>query len=126
MQQTATGSLVWFDIPMKDFEKSKAFYTGIFGWKIEFHKEMPYGKYYQIFGEEGPIGGLYEHDECGSTTFSTVNYFTVESVDAALAKVEGLGGKLFREKKDLSEGNGWIAHVLDPSGVIIGLWSLEA
>jgi predicted enzyme related to lactoylglutathione lyase len=120
------GGVVHFEIPADDVERARAFYQGAFGWNITPMPEMEY----TILGttptdeqgmptSPGAInGGLFERSFGISTPVITID---VDDVDAALAKVEELGGKTFRAREAVGE-MGFTGYFTDPEGNLMGLW----
>jgi predicted enzyme related to lactoylglutathione lyase len=117
--------VVHFEIHASDPPAMIAFYTSLFGWKIE-----KWGKfdYWQI--ETGPAdqpginGGLVPRR--GTTPRDTqpcnahVCTVQVESLDASFAKALSLGATIAAIKMPIP-GVGWLAYVKDPDGNIFGL-----
>jgi predicted enzyme related to lactoylglutathione lyase len=48
----------------------------------------------------------------------------VEDIDAALAKVEQLGGKTVKPRQDIGGGMGFTAYFTDPEGNLMGLYQM--
>jgi len=110
-----------YEIPSTDFQKSKAFYEGLFGWKIEMMPEMDYA----IFGvaDEKLGGGFNKVDKIVNDGIQI--YIEVADIPATLAKATKLGGKIVLEKRQISPEYGYMAFLLDSCGAKIGLWSRE-
>lgn len=98
-----------------DLERSQRFYEGLFGWKFRaFTDQMV------VFGtDEGHVGGLERVDRVTAGSSPSV-WFDVDDLDAYVAKVNGLGGNLLREKSRVPHV-GWSAQVADPDGNPVGL-----
>jgi predicted enzyme related to lactoylglutathione lyase len=113
-------TVVHFEIPAKNVEKLRKFYTELFGWKIE---KMPgpvdYWTIATVPTDErltptrlGVNGGLYKKERPEN---EPVNYISVESIDKYVEKIKALGGKIVQPKQEVS-GVGWIAVGVDPEG----------
>lgn len=115
-------TFVHFEIPAKDVEKLKKFYSKLFGWKIE---KMPGGgpmEYWMIQTvpvddkgnptRPGVNGGMYKKERKENIP---VNYVAIESIDESLRQVKALGGKIVQDKQEV-HGVGWVAIALDPEG----------
>ena len=114
----AHGEITHFDIPSDDLGRAKTFYSELFGWKIQGMPEFPDFEMFQS-GPDGVGGGIGLR---GKTAPNAPRiYVTVDSIDAALAKVEGLGGSVAVEKTEIP-GVGWLAAINDSEGNEIGLW----
>jgi predicted enzyme related to lactoylglutathione lyase len=117
-------TIVHFEIPAEDVQRAKAFYEGLFGWKIE---KMPGQQEYWMIsttnsqGEKGVDGGLMlkQHPEHRPT-----NYIDVPSVDQFAAKAEQLGGKVVLPKMPVP-GFGYFAVCVDTEGNCVGLWECD-
>jgi predicted enzyme related to lactoylglutathione lyase len=113
-------TIVHFEIPAKDVEKMRKFYSGLFGWKIEKAPgPIPYWTIETVPIDKnmtplkpGVNGGMYEKD---SMEQRPVNYISVDSIDEYIKKIQASGGKIVQEKQEV-QGVGWIAVALDPEG----------
>lgn len=118
-------TIVHFEIPADDIQKTKNFYGKLFGWKIE--KTPGPVDYWSIetvpVDEKGePIrpgvnGGMMKKQNPQHKPF---NYILVESVDEYSKKIEVLGGKVIVPKMEVP-GVGWWALALDPEGNQFGI-----
>jgi len=76
-------------------------------------------------GDQGPTepgyigGGLTRRNELLQRPVITVD---VDDIDAALAKIEQLGGKTVRPRQDIGGGMGFTAYFTDPEGNLTGLY----
>jgi predicted enzyme related to lactoylglutathione lyase len=123
-------TIVHFEIPTDNVEKSKRFYTELFGWSI---KKLPPEKtpegieYWTITttddkGNNAIAGGLMKRimpEQQGIT-----NYIDVESVDEYSAKVEQLGGKV-RMSKSPVPNMGYFAVCSDTENNTSALWETD-
>jgi predicted enzyme related to lactoylglutathione lyase len=113
-------TIIHFEIPAKDVEKLRRFYSEVFGWKIT-RAPGPI-EYWMIetvpVDEQGMIvrpgvnGGLYKKDQ---PPLRPVNYILVEDVDEYIQKIKDLGCTITQGKQEVP-GVGWIAQALDPEG----------
>ena len=119
-------TLVHFEIPAKDVEKLKSFYTKVFGWKIEkFPGPMEYWGIETVPVDKsgapvrrGVNGGLYKKEKPDQVPLT---YVGVESVDEYTKKIESAGGKVLMRKEEVP-GMGWFSIVQDPEGNLFGLY----
>jgi len=86
------SSIVHFEIPADDIQRAKAFYSSLFGWKIEGMHGMDY-MMIDVYGAPG--GGMMKRMH---TDQQITSYIGVPSVDEYAAKVEKLGGKIIVPK----------------------------
>lgn len=115
----------WFDIPADNTERSKKFYSTLFGWKIEKEGNSPID-YLVISNEDKNIhgghprflGGLMKRQHPGHTI--TV-YIEVPSVDSYSEEVKRLGGHLLSEKTPVP-GWGYFVICQDTENNTFALW----
>ena len=116
----------WFEIPVKDYERAKQFYTTVMSSEIaDFHmpeQNMKYGMFAHD-KDNGVGGGLVEAEgQNPSTDGCTIYLNGGEDLSHALGKVENAGGKILMPKTHIGE-NGYIAQFLDTEGNRIALHS---
>jgi hypothetical protein len=117
----------YFEIPADDVGRARKFYTSLLGWEIN-PTSMPTAatatlEYQDIkTGEpkEGTLsmGGMYKRQMPGSPI---VVYAMVDDLDAVLARLERLGGKIWVPEMKV-EGVGLVAIIQDTEGNGIGIW----
>ena len=112
--------LVHFEIPSIDIDRSKKFYEGLFGWKIE---AIP-GMDYAMINVEDGIGGGFSKGAKPSTELGIGLYFEVDDIPGTLKKAASLGGKELTPKTGIGGGEmGYYGEFSDPDGNRIGVWS---
>ncbi len=111
---TQTGKFVWRDLMSTDPERSKAFFTGLFGWTV---KPMPMGDFtYEMLGNEGrEFGGVVPLDPNHGMPSHWISYVHVPSVDEAADLATRAGGTVHVPPTDIP-GVGRFAVVADPQG----------
>lgn len=112
------GTHIWYELLTSDTDAAADFYGKIVGWTA-----APFGgggtdentDAYTIFsaGSEG-VAGLMKNPMPTGPIW--LGYVGVDDVDAAVAKLESLGGTVHRPAWD-TEGVGRMAFVADPQGV---------
>lgn len=106
------GAMGWNELYTKDVEKAKDFYSKLFGWTYDVDKDSGY---VMIQNKGRANGGIFAiTPEMGDMPPMWVVYFTVKDMDASLAKVKDLGGKVHMGPKKI--GPGKIAMIADPAG----------
>jgi predicted enzyme related to lactoylglutathione lyase len=110
------NAVSWFEVAGKDREALKGFYSQLFDWNLNDMEEMPYTG---VEASDGGIPGGIGQAPDGHPGH-VIFYVSVDDADAALAKVEILGGK--REMGPMEIPAGRIAHFSDPEGHIVGIW----
>ncbi|MBO0892068.1 MAG: hypothetical protein J2P14_14210, partial [Acidothermales bacterium] len=66
------GRVTWWEIPVPDLEKSKAFYGPVFGWMFQ-----NFGGTYEMIHAEGEMIGALDASRQGSTGDGVALYFSV-------------------------------------------------
>jgi hypothetical protein len=107
-----------FEIPSSDLEKSKRFYSELFGWQFAPQFEPDY---LMFSTPEGPGGGIEKADVLKNADVKI--YIEVEDIPSVLARAKELGGSVVKEKTLISEEYGSYAMLADSSGVKIGVWA---
>jgi hypothetical protein len=118
------ANIAYFDIPADNIERAKHFYSSLLGWTItpSAVEGAAASQYHDILtgpAEEGAMnrGGMYQR-QAGEPIKTFVK---VEDIDAVLAKVENLGGKIVMPKWRIT-GVGLVAIIHDTEGNGIGIW----
>jgi uncharacterized protein len=113
------GQMVHLEIPSGDFEKSKAFWNGLFGWEFQEFPGAP-GGYHMTQFSEATGGALYGAD---GGKRGTRTYFDVDDINAGAARVTELGGEAGEATPVPSMG--WFAICKDVDGNEFGLWQTD-
>ena len=104
----------YIEFPATDIDKTKGFYSGVFGWKF-----TDYGPDYTSFTDGRMRGGFTAGGEIGSGGPLIVLY------SADLAGIEALikknGGRIVRDVFEFPGGRRF--HFKDPSGNELAVWS---
>lgn len=121
------NAISWFEIPVKDYERAKQFYTTVMDSEITDHhmpeQNMKYGMFAHDTDNNGVGGGLIEAEGQTPTTNGPTIYLNGgEDLSKPLEKVEHAGGKILMPKTDIGE-NGFMAQFLDTEGNRIALHS---
>ncbi len=108
--------VIHFEILGPDGKQLQDFYSALFGWDIDANNEMQYG---MIGPQDGSgIGGGISASEDGKPMVTV--YIDVPDLEASLAKVESLGGKVIMPPMDVP-GGPKIAMFSDTAGNMVGL-----
>jgi len=115
----------WRELMAGDLDTAFAFYADLFGWTKDQAVDMGPMGVYQLFAVEGKAhGGMMTKPPVAPAPFWTF-YFTVESIEAAVARVKGAGGQIVNGPHQVPGGS-WIVQGLDPQGVLFALTSGNA
>jgi uncharacterized protein len=115
-ENTMGQPVVHFEIGTRNTEKSKKFYSTLFGWNIESHGPANMIDTGSAEGIQGNIAAP-EQEPKSYVTF----YVQVPDIAQALAQVAKLGGKPLMPATDVP-GMGQFAWFADLDGNAIGLW----
>lgn len=122
--------IVHFELPAKDLDRAKKFYSSIFGWNLQ-DWPMPDGTTY-VGVHTTPIdektrmplkpgginGGMVLRDKIIQAPIFAIQ---VDSIDERIKQVEAAGGSVVLPKKDIM-GMGFYAYIKDLEDNVIGLW----
>ena len=121
-----SGRVVHFEIPADDVTRAQDFYRDAFGWQIQPMPDLSY-----TIVSTGPTddqgrptepgginGGMMKREAPVSAPVITLD---VEDMDAALAKIESLGGSTVVGKQPVGD-MGFSAYFTDSEGNLMGLW----
>jgi predicted enzyme related to lactoylglutathione lyase len=127
-------TIVHFQIPSDDIERSKKFYNELFGWRFDKFpsasgsEAIPEGMEYWLIstlddkGNRALGGGMMKRQSPQHQGFT--NYFDVKSVQEYSAKVEQLGGKVITPKMPVP-GMGYFAVCTDTENNSFGIFELD-
>jgi hypothetical protein len=122
---TTPHAINWFEIPVTDFARAKAFYETVLGRPIE---TMTMGPSTMGFLSMGPdsVGGAIVLEEGATPSRSGTLVYLNGGDDLAppLARVEGAGGSVTVPKTVIGSGFGFFAHFIDTEGNRVGLHSM--
>ncbi|WP_066551973.1 VOC family protein [Croceicoccus bisphenolivorans] len=119
--QNSAGEPIWYELLTIDIDKAQGFYEAAAGWKINAPPpEMQSVDGYRFIQRRdgqatGGVMQLSKEMQSGGAKPKWNVYFAVDDVDAAAAKVAGLGGTVHMGPLDL-EGVGRMAFAADPQG----------
>jgi len=118
-------ALSWFEIPVADFARAKAFYETVLGRPIE---PMVMGSTTMGFLSTDPnaVGGAIVSGEGASPSRQGTTVYLNGGDDLApmLARVERAGGSIAVPKTEIGNDFGFFAHFIDTEGNRVGLHSM--
>lgn len=112
----------WFEIPVTDMDRAKAFYETVFDFEIAI-KQMGNAKMgWFPFDHTAPgaTGTLIENENYTPSYNGSLVYFSVPEIDDVIARVEAAGGKIVNPKFSIGE-HGFSGHLEDTEGNRVGL-----
>lgn len=108
-----SADLGYFTISLRDLDRGKAFFGALFDWKFEAEPAQWTHRYAHVDGSNPPFG---LNDMEGPAVRL---YFRVGDLEAAVARVRELGGKV--DEHGTSETGGY-AECRDDQGTHFSLW----
>jgi predicted enzyme related to lactoylglutathione lyase len=130
-------TIVHFDIPSDNLERTKKFYTELFGWKMEKMPDTGQREDYWMFstttndergsssggdGDQQTVsGGMMERQ---MPQEPIMIYIGVDSVTEYSNRVERLGGKVIKQKTEVP-GYGWFTICTDTENNGFALWEAK-
>jgi uncharacterized protein len=116
--------VTWFEIPVSDMYRAKAFYESVFDLTLEIHESPFLFTAWFPMDEKafGAGGALVQTDSHNQARDGILIYFSVEDVEASMKKIMEKGGTLLQPKTPIGE-YGFIGYFLDSEGNRIGLHS---
>ncbi|MES3034412.1 MAG: VOC family protein [Gemmatimonadota bacterium] len=122
-----TNSLSWFEIPVADFDRARAFYGTIFDYDMPVETMGPATKMGIFLHERGTgVGGAIVTGDRKPSEHGSVVYLTAgRDLQVVLSRVEQAGGTVILPKTPIAPGMGFFALLNDSEGNRVGLHSME-
>lgn len=111
---------VHVELATTDVAKAKAFYTGLFDWKLE---DVPGMDYTLINVGEGTGGGMMKTMQPDSPSH-WMAYVLVDDAAVATEKARTLGATICKGVTEIP-GIGWFSVITDPTGATLALWQMD-
>jgi predicted enzyme related to lactoylglutathione lyase len=115
------GTPSWFELHTRDYDAVVPFYRDVFRWDTHAMSDTPDFRYTTLGEGDAALAGIM--DSTGFLPHSVPSqwavYFGVEDTDAALAKIDGLGGSTLIPAEDTPYGR--LATAADPTGAMFRL-----
>ena len=122
----SADAISWFEIPVRDLDRAQRFYETVLDRPLR-PETMAEERMAVFPADEGRAQGcihlssrLVEPSAAGTRVYLDCS----PSLDAALERVCGAGGRITTPKVTLPPGMGYFAHVADTEGNVIGLHAL--
>lgn len=107
----------YLEIPARDIEATKAFFTAAFGWTF-----TDYGPEYTAFSDQGIDGGFYKSELTVSTdNGSALIVFYSKELEQTQSKIEKARGSILKPIFPFPGGRRF--HFSDPNGNEYAVWS---
>jgi len=121
------NAINWFEIPVKNFERAKKFYSALFNAEIMVmpHPTYKYGMLPADMQNGGVGGGIVEGEGFEPSMKGPLIYLNGgDDLSVPLSKVEAAGGKILLPKTAIGP-NGFMAHFTDTEGNKVALHSMK-
>jgi len=115
------NSLVWNELQTRDVEGAKSFYAAVFGWTYQVDEK---GYVAVLAGDRVQAGMMQIQPEWGEVPPNWGTYFMVDDVNAAVAKVQELGGSIMVPPTPAGE-LGKFSVVQDPLGAVFSIMQFD-
>ncbi len=121
-KQPVIGEIGHFDLTVDDAPTIRDFYASVVGWEVEPLPMEGYDDYVLKSPTTGdPMGGVcHRRGDNSGLPRQWLMYINVADLEASVAKVRALCGKVLHEAGPYDEGSGY-AVIEDPAGAVIAL-----
>jgi uncharacterized protein len=116
----------WFEIPVTDIVRAKAFYEAVLQLKLEMHEmeKVTMAWFPMVDGVYGAAGSLVQGSCYSPSQNGSLIYFTAPDIDASLDRVSKAGGKVLTVKTSIGE-YGFVGYFEDTEGNRLGLHAMQ-
>jgi len=118
----------WFEIPVTNIERAKAFYDTVFSIEIQIQDfgGTLMGWFPFAEGKLGASGSLIQNAAYKpSESKGVLIYFSTEDITTEIDRVEAVGGKIVKVKTQISPDIGYMALFIDSEGNRMALHSRQ-
>jgi len=113
------NTVTWWELPVTDIERGKAFYSAVFGWTFSsFGGDDDFAG---VIKDGALVGGLYRSQTPPEGDPGVRVYVNVADLEAALAAAQAAGGAVHTPRTEVGGDMGWWAELTDPDGRRLGL-----
>ena len=115
----------WFEIPVADMDRAKAFYESVFKIEISIHNfgGLLMGWFPDRGEVPGATGTLIQQESYIPSKEGTLIYFISDDVDNELSRIVEAGGSIYLKKTQISPEHGYMGVFIDTEGNRIALHS---
>ncbi|MEM7187316.1 MAG: VOC family protein [Bacteroidota bacterium] len=119
--------VVWFEIPVTQLERAKAFYDTVFGIDIKIVElgGPRMGWFPNEEGAAGATGSLMEYESYVPSHEGTLVYLSCHDLQEQLDRVEAAGGKILHSKSLIAPEHGYMGVMEDTEGNRVALHSVK-
>ena len=118
-----TDAAVWFEIPVSDFDRARAFYGKVLQNETQGRSAMDRTRWRSLSPRTSPsvAGHLYPGTPAARGTGSTIHLAVAAPLEEALERVTANGGEVVSPIVTIPAGR--FAYCLDPDGNSFGLFN---
>lgn len=122
---TSPHAISWFEIPVSDFARAKAFYEAVLGRTVETMDMGPITMGF-LSADQNAVGGAIVHDgNAAPSQQGTLVYLNAgDDLSPMLARAVSAGGSVAVPKTEIGNDFGFFAHFIDSEGNKVGLHSM--
>lgn len=119
--------VVWFEIPVVNMDRAKAFYERVFDTQIAVHdiNGTQMGWFPGQDSDFGAAGSLMLYKDYTPSHDGTLVYLSCDDVSVELSRVNDAGGKVMMEKNMISPEHGFMGLFEDCEGNRIAVHSVR-
>ena len=118
------NTINWFEIPVADFGRAKAFYEAVLATTIQTVEMGPQTLGF-LSSNPGGVGGAIVHGDGTPSQAGTIVYLNGgDDLAPMLARAVQSGGAVAVPKTEIGNGFGFFAHFIDSEGNKVGLHSM--
>ncbi len=119
-----SNTINWFEIPVTDFARAKAFYEAVLATTIQTVSMGPQTLGFLSSNPDG-VGGAIVHGEDIPSRTGTIVYLNGgDDLAPMLTRAAQAGGAVAVPKTEIGNGYGFFAHFIDTEGNKVGLHSM--
>lgn len=115
------NSVVWFEIPVSDMDRAKAFYAAVLQSEPKDQEGGPNPMAVFAAKEDGVSGHLYPGKPAAAGSGPTIHLAVAEPLEEAMGRVGENGGQVVSPVITIPAGR--FVYCLDPDGNSIGLFT---
>ena len=117
----STNTCVWFEIPVSDLDRARAFYSAVLGRDLKRTDDDPNPMVaFTDMSDSGVSGHLYPGKPASAGAGTTIHFVAPEGLDATAARVREAGGEVVSEPIKIPSGS--FFYAIDPDGNSIGFF----
>jgi len=116
-----TNTCVWFEIPVTDLERARAFYSAVLGRDLVRNDDGPNPMVaFTDMSDAGVSGHLYPGTPAAAGSGPTIHLAASDGLEATSARVREAGGTVVSEPINIPFGS--FFYAIDPDGNSIGFF----